>query len=265
MQARSTSWRRAEDSFSGDVGRCTLETGCELENFKRRRCSRISSVVIRASIRTSSSGRYQRSGEAVACLEGPPKEVFFEQRHEPVTITRRLAHLGHDSRRATQKARSTSSSGGRGRSFFSAVTCCRRARFSITRSARRRWIFVYDDSILNRTSWESECGSSVRQYGIRMGRRQPGQELDKTRCDRLRIGAGLFQPGPFVTAADEQHSENEIRYYALGRTNTGRRLFISYTIRGESVRVISARDMTSPERKEYEHATAETLETDSEV
>ena len=57
-----------------------------------------------------------------------------------LTMTRRLAHAGHDSRSATQKARSTSSSGGRGRSFFSAVTCCRRARFSITRSARRRHI-----------------------------------------------------------------------------------------------------------------------------
>ena len=75
----------------------------------------------------------------------------------------------------------------------------------------------------------------------------------------------VFFNRPFVTDADEPHSENEVRYYALGRTNSGRRLFISYTIRGESVRVISARDMTSPERKEYEHDTAEALETDSEV
>jgi len=75
----------------------------------------------------------------------------------------------------------------------------------------------------------------------------------------------VFFNRPFVTDADEQHSENEVGYYALGRTNTGRRLFISYTIRGETVRVISARGMTSPERKEHEHATAEALETDSEV
>ena len=56
------------------------------------------------------------------------------------TMSRRLAHTGHESRRATQKARSVSSSGGRGRSFFSAVTCCRKATFSNTRSARRRHI-----------------------------------------------------------------------------------------------------------------------------
>ena len=55
-----------------------------------------------------------------------------------LTMSRRLAHPGHDLRSATQNARSVSSRGGRGRAFFSAVTCCRRARFSITRSARRR-------------------------------------------------------------------------------------------------------------------------------
>lgn len=54
------------------------------------------------------------------------------------TMTSRLAHAGHEERRATQNARSISSSGGRGRPFLSAVTCCRRARFSSTRSARRR-------------------------------------------------------------------------------------------------------------------------------
>jgi hypothetical protein len=57
-----------------------------------------------------------------------------------LTMSRRLAHAGHELRSATQKARSSSSSRGRGRSFFSAVTCCLKARFSITRSARRRHI-----------------------------------------------------------------------------------------------------------------------------
>ncbi len=57
-----------------------------------------------------------------------------------LTMTRRVAHGGQEVRSATQNARSTWSSSGRGRSFFSAVTCCRRARFSMTRSARRRHI-----------------------------------------------------------------------------------------------------------------------------
>jgi len=57
-----------------------------------------------------------------------------------LTMSRGLAHPDHDCRSANQKTRSTSSSRGRGRSFFSAVTCCLRPRFSITRSARRRHI-----------------------------------------------------------------------------------------------------------------------------
>ena len=57
---------------------------------------------------------------------------YFDQTGSPTRA--------HEPRRATQKARSVSSSGGRGRSFFSAVTCCRKATFSNTRSARRRHI-----------------------------------------------------------------------------------------------------------------------------
>ncbi len=45
-----------------------------------------------------------------------------------LTRTNRLAQPGHVSRSATQKARSVSPSVGRGRSFMSAVTCCRRAQ-----------------------------------------------------------------------------------------------------------------------------------------
>jgi hypothetical protein len=54
------------------------------------------------------------------------------------TMTNRLAQPGHEVRRATQKARSRSSSIGRGRSYFSAATCCRNARFSINSSSRVR-------------------------------------------------------------------------------------------------------------------------------
>jgi hypothetical protein len=54
------------------------------------------------------------------------------------TMPNRLAQPGHEVRRATQKARSRSSSTGRGRSFFSAATCCLNARFSIKSSSRVR-------------------------------------------------------------------------------------------------------------------------------
>jgi len=59
---------------------------------------------------------------------------------------------------------------------------------------------------------------------------------------------------PLLLHPDPTHSQAEDRYYVLGQTNEGRRLFISFTIRGENIRVISARDMSKRERNFYEQA-----------
>ena len=56
---------------------------------------------------------------------------------------------------------------------------------------------------------------------------------------------------PFMVRRDRRHSQTESRYYGLGRTDADRRLFIAFTIRGEKVRVISARDMTAAEHQRY--------------
>jgi uncharacterized protein len=56
---------------------------------------------------------------------------------------------------------------------------------------------------------------------------------------------------PFVVADDLQHSQEEMRYYALGKTEAGRLLFVCFTIRGSLIRVISARDMSRREREVY--------------
>lgn len=56
---------------------------------------------------------------------------------------------------------------------------------------------------------------------------------------------------PLVVADDLAHSTVEPRYYALGQTDTERRLFIVFTIRNRRVRVISARDMSPKERRAY--------------
>ncbi len=53
---------------------------------------------------------------------------------------------------------------------------------------------------------------------------------------------------------DPLHSDDEQRYVALGETETGRRLFVSFTIRRNRVRVISARPMGRKEREAYEKA-----------
>lgn len=57
---------------------------------------------------------------------------------------------------------------------------------------------------------------------------------------------------PLVVADDEKHSGKERRYYALGHTDTGKMLFVVFTIRRSLIRVISARRMNRKERKLYQ-------------
>ena len=56
---------------------------------------------------------------------------------------------------------------------------------------------------------------------------------------------------PLVLADSEKHSEKSNRYYVLGHTDVGRKLFVVFTVRAARIRVISARDMSRKERKEY--------------
>ena len=56
---------------------------------------------------------------------------------------------------------------------------------------------------------------------------------------------------PLFLAPDIQHSKDEERLYAFGRTNANRLLTIVYTIRNKNIRVISAREMNRKERKMY--------------
>ena len=64
----------------------------------------------------------------------------------------------------------------------------------------------------------------------------------------------VFFQRPILIAPDMMHSGDEPRYAALGQTAAGRRLPIVFTIRGESIRVISARPMSRRERRVYEQA-----------
>lgn len=75
----------------------------------------------------------------------------------------------------------------------------------------------------------------------------------------------VFFNRPLVVAEDEAHSDHELRFFALGQTDAGRLLLVVYTIRGERVRVISARDMTRSEGKSYERAREKEFEANSEV
>jgi uncharacterized DUF497 family protein len=62
----------------------------------------------------------------------------------------------------------------------------------------------------------------------------------------------VFFREPLVVRGDLRLSKkNEKRYYVLGQTSAGRRLFIVFTLRRQHIRVISARDMNRNETETY--------------
>lgn len=65
----------------------------------------------------------------------------------------------------------------------------------------------------------------------------------------------VFLNEPLVVLDDLKHSDTEQRYHALGQTGEGRLLHITFTIRTNMIRVISARDMHRKERAIYEQET----------
>ena len=66
----------------------------------------------------------------------------------------------------------------------------------------------------------------------------------------------VFFREPLLVVADERHSGVESRWHALGNTDDGRRLHLTFTLRqaGTRLRAISARDMHRKERLIYEQA-----------
>lgn len=66
----------------------------------------------------------------------------------------------------------------------------------------------------------------------------------------------VFFSEPILLLPDQTHSQHEPRYHALGRTDGGRLLHVTFTLRagGTLIRIISARDMHRSERRFYEQA-----------
>lgn len=64
----------------------------------------------------------------------------------------------------------------------------------------------------------------------------------------------IFFNEPLLVLEDSRHSQAEARFHALGETDDGRLLHITFTLRqnGTLIRVISARDMHRKERAVYE-------------
>lgn len=74
-------------------------------------------------------------------------------------------------------------------------------------------------------------------------------KVDYRECEEV------FSNEPLLLQEDTKHSLQEKRYYALGRSDAGRTLFLVFTIRDNKIRVISCRDQHRKERKIYEQQT----------
>jgi uncharacterized DUF497 family protein len=57
-----------------------------------------------------------------------------------------------------------------------------------------------------------------------------------------------------ITVPDPDHSDEEERYITIGWSNLHRLLMVAHADRGEKIRIISARELTKAEQKEYEEA-----------
>jgi uncharacterized protein len=64
----------------------------------------------------------------------------------------------------------------------------------------------------------------------------------------------IFGDNLAITVSDPDHSDNEDRYITIGWSDRRRLLIVSHTDRGDRIRIISARELTKAERKEYEKA-----------
>ena len=62
----------------------------------------------------------------------------------------------------------------------------------------------------------------------------------------------VFDDPLSITISDVDHSKAERRFAVIGASDSGRVLVVSYTERGGTTRLISARRATRGERSEYE-------------
>ncbi|MBM4256512.1 MAG: BrnT family toxin [Deltaproteobacteria bacterium] len=81
------------------------------------------------------------------------------------------------------------------------------------------------------------------------------KSADKHQVSQAEVEQTFFNM-PLVLAPDMKHSQTESRFHALGQTDAGRLLHITFTLRfeGRKVRPISARDMHRKERHVYEES-----------
>jgi len=97
---------------------------------------------------------------------------------------------------------------------------------------------IYMKEILQQCSgFEWDEGNSEKNWIL--------HQVTRSECEQL------FFNKPLIIGDDEKHSQDEKRWFLLGQTDAKRLLFVVFTLRGELIRVISARDMSKKERNFY--------------
>jgi uncharacterized DUF497 family protein len=66
--------------------------------------------------------------------------------------------------------------------------------------------------------------------------------------------ATVFQDDLSVTVPDPDHSMEEERFITVGMSSRNRLLMVAHAEQGDRIRVISARELTPRERRQYEEA-----------
>ena len=70
----------------------------------------------------------------------------------------------------------------------------------------------------------------------------------------FREATTVFSDPLSLTISDPDHSTAEMRFVDIGLSHLGRLLVVSYTQRGDRIRIITARNATRNERRQYEEA-----------
>jgi uncharacterized DUF497 family protein len=107
---------------------------------------------------------------------------------------------------------------------------------------------VYGDNIRNVIDWGRVTGFDWDEGNAR-------KSADKHSVTQAQAEQVFFNE-PLLLVADPKHSRREPRFHALGKTDEGRLLHITFTVpaAGRLIRVISARDMHRKERTVYGEA-----------
>ena len=83
---------------------------------------------------------------------------------------------------------------------------------------------------------------------------EPNKALENIQKHRVAFKEAATVFGDYLSATvpDPDHSTEEDRFITVGSSNHNRLLMIAHTERANSIRIISARELTPSERRQYE-------------